>query len=759
MKPFSTTLRFTFPAACALLLTLSSLPLHATGDDWIPPAYLEGTGKRLQAAPEFFWELEIQRLSAKYRDKDSANLKRKTSRGVKREDFGNDEAVKAAEAATGEADKADFEDALKSGRLKPADPNAARNAHLAARAAIDGNKPLPDGEADSEFADYHAGAAAPVAEEAAATAWKKLLARPKEERHYRSVWAAFMLGKRALKNEQWEEAVKRFEECRTLVREGFADSLGLAADSYGWQGRAELMAEHYPQAARLYLTQLSLGDDSAVVSLKRMIPEWTSPMSGGLPGEPLQQESPEKKEGDKPDDEKKAAEEIAKAEAKAAERWLAAARDPALQELVTAHVLATNTGIYTPEDGRNRKWLEVIDKAGVKKVEDATALAWVAYTAGDYKAASAWVAKEKGDPPLARWLKAKFALRGGKFTEAAKLMDGVEDGIPAPSKFNSPAPSPPELAHGETGALYFANGQYPEALDEFRKGNCMDDLVFMMESIMTTDELIEYASKKVPAPPKKAEKPVKEGDEAEEDAQSRDSGRQDDHTEYIRSLIGRRLVRDGRVKESRSYLSEYAQKKMDEYIALAVKAEDKKVSAADRAKAWWEAGVMMKEDGHAFRGTQEDPHFPSSSSDEGDYTVRTERLTGTFTSREGDEEQPEGKKSKPKKLAVFIPAREEEKKRLAATAKHHVKAMRTRVVGANHLVAAAALLPNGSEQKARMLNTAGYWLQDIDNPAADKIFNQLEKTCGETKVGKAAKKRKWFIGETDPYTAEIPEQE
>jgi hypothetical protein len=225
----------------------------------------------------------------------------------------------------------------------------------------------------------------------------------------------------------------------------------------------------------------------------------------------------------------------------------------------------------------------------------------------------------------------------------------------------------------------------------------------------------------------------------------------------IRSLIGRRLVREGRVKESRSYLWATEQERMDEYIALAVKAEDKKVSAADRARAWWEAGMIMKEEGHGFRGTEEDLHNPSSG--EGDHTVRNERLTGKFTPEEGEEGQPESKESKPAKRAVFIPATEEEKKRLAATAKHHVKAMRTRVVGANHLVAGAALLPNGSEQKARMLNTAGFWLQDIDNPAADKIFSQLEKTCGDTKVGKAAKKRKWFIGETDPYSTKMPDEE
>ncbi|HWB02237.1 MAG TPA: hypothetical protein VG796_04370 [Verrucomicrobiales bacterium] len=750
MKPFAF---FVLPSACLLTLTLSAGPLFATGDYWLSPEYLEGDGKTLKAAPEFFWSQEIERLAAKYRDRESAGLKRKTSGGAKRRDFGNDEAIQAMATETAEADKADFEDALKSGRLKPADPEAARKAHLAARAAIDEDKPVPGGETNSEFADYHTGAAGPVAGEAAAAAWQKLLTRPKEQRHYRSVWAAFMLGKHALAKTEYAEAVKWFEQCRALAREGFADSLGLAADSIGWQGRAELLAEHYPQAARLYLTQLALGDESAVISLKRLIPEWMSPMSGGLPGEPLAEESPDAKKAEeqKPDEQKAAAEKAA-AEAKAASRWTEAARDPVLQELVTAHILATNTGMYTTDDGRSRKWFEIIDKAGVKKVEDAVALAWVAYATGDYKASAAWLAKAESDSPRARWLKAKFALREGNFAAAAKLMEGVEDSIAQPKEFDSYSLTQSETAHGEIGALHYAKGEYAEALEEFRKGNCEGELKFMVESIMTPEELIAYAAK-VPAPPKKEKKPVKEGEEPEEAEPVVDFAREFTEPQFVRSLIGRRLVREGKVKESRAFLSEDEQKWMDEYIAQVLKAEDKKTPAAERAKAWWEAGVMMKENGHYFRGTEADFHRPSE--DVADYTVRTARLSGKSG---GGEKTEDGEKEKGSG-AAFIPVSKEEKKRLAATAKHHTKAMRTRIVGSNHLLAGAALLPKGSEEQARMLNTAGWWLQDADNPAADRIYHQVEKTCGNTVAGKAVIKKHWFLGEIDPWEKDLPEPE
>jgi hypothetical protein len=354
---------------------------------------------------------------------------------------------------------------------------------------------------------------------------------------------------------------------------------------------------------------------------------------------------------------------------------------------------------------------------------------------------------------MARWLKAKFALRDGKFAEASKLMEGVDQAIPAPSEPVSYSPSTSEVAHGETGALHYARGEYLDALDEFRKGNCGEGLTFMVESILTPEELVQYASK-LPAPPKKKKKTAK-ADGEEETEEHPLYEREFTNPQFLRSLIGRRLVREGRVKESRSFLTEEEQKTMDQYIALAVKAEDKNVSAAERAKAWWEAAVLMKEEGHAFRGTEEDFHHPS---DDSEYTVRNQRLSGKYDFENDGPEQPEGKEQKPGKRAVFIPPTEDEKKRLAATAKHHAKAMRTRVVGANHVLAAAALMANGSEEKARALNTAGHWLQDIDNPAADKIYAQLQKTCGSTAIGKAAKKKKWFLGETDPYTKETPNE-
>ena len=745
-------------------MTLLPLPLLATGDGWVSPTYLDGSGEMLKTAPEFFWPQEIQRLAQKYKDKDAPPPPKAAPYGG---DFYENPrvALERAKSYLVAEDRDDFADALKSGHLKPANPDAAKS-NDAARAAINAPRiqeqkaeakafeaPKPDGEAeakpvapvappaivlpaesDSEFADYHKGAALKLEDEAAAAAWQKLLARPKEERHYRSVWAAYMLGRRALALKDWPAAAQRFTECRALAKEGFVDSAHLAADSYGWQGRAELMQAHYPQAARLYLTQLALGDESAVVSLKRVIPEVASLYSSGPPGG-VPGVEPDYNDPNAPAPTEGPAED----ESAVQKRWSEAAKDPVLQELVTAHVLATDTASYS-EHARVKKWLEIIQKAGVRDVPDAASLAWVAYTAGDYKAAKGWLAKADATAPLSRWMEAKFALRDGKLDAAGKIMPAVVANFPAAQKL--PYSTPPEdRANGEAGALLYAQGEFTAAFDTFLKGHCDEDVKFMVESILTTDEVLAIAAK-LPAPKPRA-KPTDAAKEEEPASPSEDDWR----LEATRSIMGRRLVRDGKVKEGRPLLTEEESKVMDEYIAFAVKAEDKNIPKEERAKAGWEAAVLMLERGHEFRGTEEDFHRPNA--DNGAFTIRPQRLAGVFAPQSFTDE-PDAKK--PGKVPVFVPVTEQEKKRLAATAKHHAKPMRTRMVAAGHLQTAANLLPDKSEIKARVLNTAGYWLQDIDNAAADKIFSRLGKDFAATPTGQAVIKKRWFTGETNPWS-------
>jgi hypothetical protein len=256
------------------LLAFAALagPARATGF-YGPMFSLDEGGRNLAASPEFYWELEVKRLAGDFHPPE------KLRRGGLDPDQPNEERKAGQSRVTGEADERDFAAALQAGEIKPADPAEATRQAEAARAVINrtsatSTEILP-AEFPSEFADYHRGAFAyrrgPEHWEEARQAWEVLLQRPERERHYRSVWAAFMLGKIALKRND-PAAVSWFERTREMARAGFADSLGLAADSYGWQGRSEWKQDRPEKAAPLFLTQLALGDESAIVSLKALVP-------------------------------------------------------------------------------------------------------------------------------------------------------------------------------------------------------------------------------------------------------------------------------------------------------------------------------------------------------------------------------------------------------------------------------------------------------------------------------------------------------
>jgi hypothetical protein len=123
-----------------------------------------------------------------------------------------------------------------------------------------------------EFAEYLLGAFAFRRGDLAAAGghWQRLLALPEQLRHYRSTWAAFMLGRAALcrSPRDLDAAVGWFQRTRELAAGGFADSLGLAVASLGWEARANAARRRYDRAEALYAQQADAGDPSGIDSLR-----------------------------------------------------------------------------------------------------------------------------------------------------------------------------------------------------------------------------------------------------------------------------------------------------------------------------------------------------------------------------------------------------------------------------------------------------------------------------------------------------------
>lgn len=546
----------------ALLSCLTS-SCFATGY-FGPTVYLDEGGRRVTGSPEFYWELEVKRLSRDFQAPEKL---------LQPEEKRNEEGVIEPESfaqLTAEADNKDFADALEKGAIKTPDAKQATDQHENARAAIanPASSSLP-AEFDSEFADYHRGAFAfsrgQEHWDEAKQAWEKLLARPPNERHYRSVWAAFMLGKLALKRLD-PGAVEWFHRTRELTHDGFNDSLGMAADSYGWEARSEWKQAHPEKAAPLYLTQLALGDESAVVSLKAVIPD-REPVDGML------------NYGPEIDDIASFDEAAKRAyEAKQLSGLKAAARDPLLRRLVTVHILATQTDPFISEDTgrpavrRSTRWLAAIQEAKISKIEDAEYLGWIAYGDGKYDQASRWLALSNGETPAALWLKSKLQLRAGKIADAAQTMAKAWETLRSISDYTGWKHEGEAVdedfadsgehwgfhssASGDLGGLRLARSEFVGSLDAFVRAKMWSDAAFIAERVLTADELKKY----VDALP-------------------------EDDAEKMRYLLGRRLVREDRYAEARPYLPEKYQQRLDEYVKALNEGASSKSSKEERARA------------------------------------------------------------------------------------------------------------------------------------------------------------------------------
>jgi hypothetical protein len=714
--------------------------LHATGY-YGPDFYLDNGGKNVDGSPEFYWGLEVRRLAKKFHPTE----KRVVSETAEQKSDEEPTENATNKDLTTEADIKDFDAALQDGRIKPPEPEKAKEQHKDARDALDSTfagtfKPLP-AEFDSEFADYHRGAGAFLNKnwDEARKAWEGLLKRPEQDRHYRTVWAAFMLGKLGLKTNDYQNATQWFQRTREFAKAGFGDSLGLAAESYGWEGRAEWKQEHPEKAAPLFLTQLALGDPSAVVSLKTLIPD-REPVEGML------NYGPEPDERSSWNDEQKKEE-----EQKEVSKLKSAAQDPLLRRLVTVHILATATSpdLY-PSDSeaapvnRCTRWLNIIKQTNLGRIEDAEYLGWVAYSNGDYKGAAHWLELSKGDSCAALWLRAKLQRRAGKLAEAAKTMAQAVESLRSEPAYTPSAasdekwteydyfPEGPDWgwgqsAHGDLGGLRLARGDFVQAFDTLFKGHLWNDAAFVAERVLTTKELKQYVDALPETPP------PKEGE---------------DYNAKLRYLLGRRLVREDRYAEAGPYMSPPYDKVLEKYVKALKDGANEKLSKTERAHAWFTAAWLARYDGMELMGTEV---APDAFADSGAFEfpdLAKQRRSGFYQQVSYDKDGNEKEKNVP----IALKASQKEIQRLTDSKIEPDIRFHYRLIAGALAIKAAALLPDNSEESADVVNQAGLWVKDRDEKTGNRYYQIIDRRCAKTKIGQADMAKHWFIDQPGPWS-------
>lgn len=589
-----------------------------------------------------------------------------------------------------------------------------------------------------EFADYLRGALAwrQGDNPAAIAAWKALLERPASERHYRSTWAAYMLGKTLLEDEP-ETAARYFQQVRDFVRRGLADSLNLADSILGWEAEIHCLGGRYPKALELYLDQAATGDETAVIGLRETV--LAALRAGGRTLTDL-------------------------------------AAHPLSRRVVTAYLISCREHDEARRPGATKaeppavQWLSVLETAGTTDADLAESLALCACQNGRLELAERWLARAKLTP-VTQWLRAKLLLRAGRLEPATVLLakiaplfarDAAADPIPPadePARAastsgtrsgsatlpRSRSPSLAESLHapwsrtrlgsaeqvlGELGSLQLARRDYPQALDSFLRADLWPDAAYVAERVLTLDELRQYVDNHWP-PPAKSE--TDHGDRvqnstsaqvAPEDTLLASETARARVGERVRYLLARRLSRGNPSREARPYYPEPWQPAFASLLTSMTVGEDPHRPAAERAAAWWKAACLVRTNGLELLGTELEP----------DWALHGGNFTDGITT---------DRRSALAELNL-VAASPDELRRGQEHAPNPERRFHYRYLAASLAMDAARLMPDNSDDTARVLCLAGTWLKSHDPKMADLFYKALVRRCRQTALGAEADRRRWF---------------
>lgn len=586
----------------------------------------------------------------------------------------------------------------------------------------------PPAELPPEFALYAKGAKAwrEGNAEAALAAWKELLGLPQDQRHYRTVWAAYMVGRTLLEKDA-SAARGSFGLAREAASRGFADSQELAVASLGWEARTYYRGGDYAKAAKLYFRQYAQGGVSASVSLQMTLQRVFRADTGK----------------DVPVDVVSAASIPDATPPPPLEAVLKELADDAeLRGLVIAW-FAARGGPMTPWSTREAstqfaRWLKSVGSTASLDVREADRWCWVAYQNGMWDEADRFAAQAPANAPASEWVRAMLLLRKGLVDEAVKHLsnaakcfpeDNAMAGVPfiPPWRYNQSEQQPllsPPVRHlgGVSGVLALSREQYIEALRLFLQAKQWSDAAYVAEYVLSEDELLKFVQEECLAVPQ---------------AYNRDEWWEPLDMRY---LLARRLVRVGRFDEAREFFPEAQRVVFDSYVRDVRTGYDLQQPTRKRAEAFWLAAKVMRKLGMELQGTSLHPDYAMWRG-QYEYPRTWSRRAYAGIGPSGASWNPDGPEWKTGVL--FGPPADE--LRRAVEAKVPKNRFHYRHRAAELAWLAAALLPNDDDMTALILNTAGRWIAVRDPKQANLFYKTLTLRCPNTVLGKGAAQRSWLV--------------
>lgn len=675
------------PSRLLLLATaLAATPLVACGP-FFPNCYLSNSLEDLSKLPRLSFETELVRVlprgstAAPTETDDSERAREERRDRVERAQ------VRAAFLARGVGEQEAERLARSHQRLTP-DERLPREFHLYAEAAR----------------AWHGGRC-----EQAVDRWRSLLALPASERHWRTVWSAYMAG-RALHDTKPAQARALLQFAREAAAQGFADGLDLAADALGWEARSFLLEGNHAAALRLYLRQFQLGVPGSADSLRFAIARALhgDARNGGVPA--------------------------------SHEDLAAIATDPRLRAVVAAWFGARGGPLWSAADAEQedfRLWLSVLPGAESLTPAEADRWSWAAYQCADWETAALLAARAEAEAPAANWVRAMLCLRRGDVAGAAGHLARAKAhfetdpalalGIPPDDQYiDRREAKPRDDLDGIDGVLTLNRGQYAEALRLFLRADHWADAAYVAEVVLTLDELVAFTAAEYP--------------EA-----SAESGTGTGPA--LRHLLARRLARAARFDEARAWYPEELRATHDVHVRSVRTGYDESRPAAERAAAFIEASALIRAQGMELLGTELAPDFEITGGNHewpGLWETRAFSGVGSFHAGWSYTPRPLWKEGAP-----LSPSAEELDR--AKAARIPTKRFHYRRRAAELAWLGAALLPNDSEQTAHVLHDTGRWLGPWDPEQANLFYKTLVIRCPGTALAREAAKRHWFVAEKEGH--------
>lgn len=546
--------------------------------------------------------------------------------------------------------------------------------------------------------------------EAAAPFWEKALALEPDKRAPLEGRCHYMLGL-ALRDGKPEESRRHFESCREMM-ESAEDPLGLYAECLGWEASLSLREKAPLQALRLYLEMYQRGSARQRLDAAHSLYYTCARVWEETPGK----------------------------------NWAAESR---ARELLTCWLDSRYFELRDPKTAP-AQWLKTVRDhytSGTEREKDR--LAWVAYKTGQMENAAYWLDRATSPSLQNRWLRSKLYLREGRTTEALHLLQTLSRHFPREADaemwvfwsdfeyerrnsvpwFDWKEKRPlTDLIEGERGVLLLGRKEYRAALDAFMRSPFWSDASYVADRVLTLDELLDYWK-----------------------THEEDSGIR--HREELRTLLFRRLNREGRAKEAAAFCPEEEKEGFTLWQERRASAKDESLSKEDRAWALFGAARVVRHRGLELMGTELAPDWAAYR---GQYDLQGARAFRLRDSRAGREIEvdylwgtPGGLSSEewqalPVTTRNSLSASAGEKSRYQASRPEPNRRWHYRWKAADMAWAAGKLLPDNAPLLARILWHGGSWLKFRAPEDANRFYQALVWRCGELEAGNQAQALRWF---------------